>query len=40
VVKASPKQEEARRFTNFVMSPQGQKILQQHGYKTAEGSGK
>lgn len=39
VVKASPKQEEARRFTSFVMSPEGQKILQQHGYKTAAGSG-
>jgi molybdate transport system substrate-binding protein len=38
VVKASPKQEAARSFTSFVLSPEGQKILQQHGYLTAAGS--
>lgn len=38
VVKASPKQEAARRFADFVLGPEGQKILQQHGYKTTEGS--
>ena len=32
VVKASGKQEAARRFTDFVLSPAGQTLLQKYGY--------
>ena len=37
VVRASPKQDAARRFTQFVLGPEGQSILKQHGYKTTTG---
>lgn len=33
VVKASSKQEAARRFTDFVLSEKGQRILEQYGYR-------
>ncbi|HEY0322170.1 MAG TPA: molybdate ABC transporter substrate-binding protein [Pyrinomonadaceae bacterium] len=33
VVKASGKQEAARRFTDFVLSEKGQRILEQYGYR-------
>lgn len=33
VVKASGKQEAARRFTDFVLSDKGQRILEQYGYR-------
>ncbi len=33
VVKASSKQDEARRFTEFVLSEKGQAILEQYGYR-------
>jgi molybdate transport system substrate-binding protein len=33
VVKASGKQEEARRFIDFVLSERGQQILEQYGYR-------
>ena len=32
VVQASPNQEAARRFAAFVLGPEGQTILQKHGY--------
>lgn len=35
VVRASAKQGAARRFTEFVLGPEGQKILQNHGYRSA-----
>jgi molybdate transport system substrate-binding protein len=37
VVHASPRQELARRFTDFVLGPEGQQILQKHGYRKALG---
>jgi molybdate transport system substrate-binding protein len=33
VIKASGKQEAARRFTDFVLSEKGQRILEQYGYR-------
>lgn len=33
VIKASDKQDAARRFANFVLSPEGQLILKEYGYK-------
>ncbi len=33
IVKASSKQEAARRFTDFVLSDKGQRILEQYGYR-------
>ncbi|MGH9961888.1 MAG: molybdate ABC transporter substrate-binding protein, partial [Pyrinomonadaceae bacterium] len=33
VVKASEKQEAARRFVDFILSPEGQLILTEYGYK-------
>lgn len=33
VIKASEKQEAARRFADFVLSPEGQVILKEYGYK-------
>ncbi|HKR61149.1 MAG TPA: molybdate ABC transporter substrate-binding protein [Pyrinomonadaceae bacterium] len=38
IVRASQKQESARRFTAFVLGPEGQTILQKHGYKSANGT--
>ncbi|MFZ0064182.1 MAG: molybdate ABC transporter substrate-binding protein [Pyrinomonadaceae bacterium] len=35
VVHASAKQDDARRFTEFVISPAGQDILRKHGYRSA-----
>lgn len=35
VVRASTKQDAARQFTEFVLSAQGQSILQKHGYRPA-----
>ena len=35
VVHASAKQDDARRFTEFVLSPAGQEILRKHGYRSA-----
>lgn len=35
VVHASRKKDAARRFNAFVLSPEGQKILQKHGYRSA-----
>jgi ABC-type Fe3+ transport system substrate-binding protein len=32
IVKASPKQDAARRFVDFVMSVEGQALLSKHGY--------
>lgn len=34
VVKASTRQDDAKRFTEFVLSPAGQEILRKHGYKS------
>ncbi|HEY0547110.1 MAG TPA: molybdate ABC transporter substrate-binding protein [Pyrinomonadaceae bacterium] len=36
VVKASGKQEAARRFTEFVLSDKGQRILEQYGYRNPQ----
>ncbi|MBV9210060.1 MAG: molybdate ABC transporter substrate-binding protein [Acidobacteria bacterium] len=36
VVKASAKQEAARRFTDFVLSDKGQRILEQYGYRNPQ----
>jgi molybdate transport system substrate-binding protein len=36
IVRASPKQESGRRFGAFVLGPEGQKILQHHGYKSSQ----
>jgi molybdate transport system substrate-binding protein len=33
IVKASPKQEAARRFANFVLSTEGQTLLEKYGYE-------
>ena len=33
VIKTSPHQEDARRFLAFVLSPQGQTLLERYGYK-------
>jgi len=33
VIKASDKQEDARKFADFVLSPEGQLILKEYGYK-------
>jgi molybdate transport system substrate-binding protein len=33
VIKASDKQDSARRFTDFVLGPEGQTILKEYGYK-------
>lgn len=38
VVQASAKQDAARRFTELVLSPEGQVILMKHGYRSATGS--
>jgi molybdate transport system substrate-binding protein len=38
VVQASGKQAAARRFAAFVLGPEGQELLQRHGYKKAVGS--
>ena len=35
VVQASAKQDAARRFTAFVLGPEGQEILRRHGYKSS-----
>lgn len=35
VVRASAKQQAAQRFTAFVLSSEGQQILQKHGYRSA-----
>ncbi len=32
VVKASSKQEQARRFTDYIMSAEGQAVLKEYGY--------
>lgn len=37
VVRASSKQDAARRFTQFVVGPEGQNILKQNGYRSATG---
>ena len=34
VVQASTRQDDAKRFTEFVLSPAGQEILRKHGYKS------
>jgi molybdate transport system substrate-binding protein len=36
VIKTSTKQESSRRFLNFVLSPEGQALLQRYGYEKAE----
>jgi molybdate transport system substrate-binding protein len=33
IIKASPRQEEARRFLDFVMSPEAQALLERYGYR-------
>jgi molybdate transport system substrate-binding protein len=36
VVKSSSKQEAARRFTTYVLSPEGQALLARYGYKSSD----
>jgi molybdate transport system substrate-binding protein len=40
VIKDSPQQEAAQRFTTFVLSPEGQALLERYGYKRAVTSDK
>lgn len=38
VIKASTKQDTARKFTEFVLSPEGQVLLEKYGYKKPPGN--